>query len=79
MDDFFESTQDFEENFVNIQNTPLIAPTNPPTTLIAPRNISVKHKRSNVFSLVIEASYMNIKSLIDVMERIKKHHGKVME
>jgi hypothetical protein len=64
---------------VNIQKTPLVAPTNLPTTPIDPRNTNVKHKRPNVFSLVIKALDMNIKSLIDAMERTKKHHGKVME
>jgi len=60
-------------------NTPLVAPTNPPTTPIAPRNTSVKHKRSNVFPLVIKALDMNIKSLIDAMECTKKHNGKIMK
>jgi hypothetical protein len=79
MDDFTESTQGFLKNCVDIQNTPLVAATNPLATPIVLRNTTMKHKRSNVFSLVSEASDMNIKSLIDVMERTKKHHGKVME
>jgi len=37
---------------------------------IAPRNIGRKRKWSSIFKLVIEATYKNIKVLMDVMDNI---------
>jgi len=67
-------------------DTPSNAPTTAshPTTLVAFESIGIKHKRSNVFSLIIEVIKNNNKSIVETMEHmnitqldIKKCHNKV--
>jgi hypothetical protein len=38
--------------------------------IVVPRNIGRKRKWSSIFKLVIEATYKNIKVLMDVMDNI---------
>jgi hypothetical protein len=55
-----------------------------PTTLVAFESTRIKHKRSNVFSMIIETTNNNNKSIIQMMEHmnvtqleIKKCHNKI--
>jgi hypothetical protein len=43
------------------------------TTLVAPRNTRVKHKWSNMFSPIIDATNKNIKVVMEVMGSHKFH------
>jgi hypothetical protein len=53
-------------------DTPSNAPTitSHPTTPVAFESIGIKHKRSNIFSLIIEVIKNNNKSIIETMEHM---------
>ncbi len=82
-DDYFESSQGHPKTMI-LDSPSITTLINKPTTPLVFKSASVKRKKSNVFSPILEVSDKNSKMFVDVMEHInvmqveiEKHGSKI--
>jgi len=68
-DDYFESSQGHPKTMI-LDSPSITTLINKPTTPLVLKSASVKHKKSNVFSPILEVLDKNSKMFVDVMEHI---------